>query len=127
MQEVWNEAQLIWGPELLESRIKYLISMGTGIPSLKPFGDSALHIGRTLLAIAMETERTAESFRRDKTHLDDTGRYHRFNVTRGLENIGLEESKKRNKIAAATRQYVGSQDVLRRMQKCADNMAGREC
>ena len=125
--EVWNQAQLMWGPEPLESRIKCLVSIGTGVPSLKPFRDDVFHIGKSLLAIATETEQTAERFRRDKSHLDDSGRYYRFNVDRGLEEIGLEESKKRKEIAAATRRYVGSQGVFKQMQACADNMAGREC
>ena len=103
------------------------MSIGTGIPSLKPFRDDVLHIGPTLVAIATETEQTVERFKRDKTHLDDTNRYYRFNVIRGLEDVGLEESKKRKDIAAATRRYVGAQDVLRQMQACADDMARREC
>ena len=125
--EVWNQAQLMWGPEPLGSRIKCLVSIGTGVPSLKPFRDDVFHIGKSLLAIATETEQTAERFRRDKSHLDDSGRYYRFNVDRGLEGIGLEESKRRKEIAAATRRYVGSQGVFKQMQACADNMAGREC
>ena len=125
--EVWNQAQLMWGPEPVESRIKCLVSIGTGVPSLKPFRDDVFHIGKSLLAIATETEQTAERFRRDKSHLDDSGRYYRFNVDRGLEEIGLEESKKRKEIAAATRRYVGSQGVFKQIQACADNMAGREC
>ena len=125
--EVWNQAQLIWGPEPLEGRIKCLVSIGTGSPSLKPFRDDVFHIHKTLTTIATETEQTAERFRRDKTHLDDIGRYYRFSVTHGLEDIGLEESKKRKEIAAATRRYIESQDVFRQMRACAENLAGREC
>ena len=117
----------MWGPEPVDRRIKCLVSIGTGIPSIMPFRDDILHIGQTLIAIATETEQTAERFRRDKTHLDDTRRYYRFNVIRGLEDIGLEESKKRKDIASATRRYVESQDIYRQMQACADNIAGREC
>ena len=124
---MWNQAQLMWGPEPLEDRIKCLVSIGTGIPSLKPFQDDVFHIGPTLVAIATETEQSAERFLRDKIHLDNTGRYYRFSVNIGLEDIGLEESKKKKDIAAATRRYIGSQNVLKRMQECADNVAGRVC
>ncbi|PQE09025.1 Kinesin light chain protein [Rutstroemia sp. NJR-2017a BBW] len=124
--EVWNQAQLLWGPQPLEGKIKCLVSIGTGVPSLKPFRDDVFHIGKTLVAIATETGQTAERFRRDKTHLDDSGRYYRFNVDRGLEEVGLEESKKRKEIAAATGRYIGSQGVFKQMQACADNMAGKE-
>jgi Patatin-like phospholipase len=125
--EVWNQAQLMWGPEPLESKIKCLISIGTGVPSLKPFQDDVFHIGQTLIAIATETEQTAERFHRHKSHLDDSGQYYRFNVDRGLEEIGLEESSKRKEIAAATRRYIASQGVFKQMQACVNNMAGREC
>ena len=125
--EVWNQAQLMWGSGPLESRVKSLVSIGTGVPSLKPFQDDVLYIGETLILIATETEQTAERFRRDKSLLDNTGRYYRFNVARGLEDVGLEESKKSKEIGAATRRYIGSQEVFKQMQACADNVAGREC
>jgi predicted acylesterase/phospholipase RssA len=125
--ELWNQAQLMWGVEPLEGKVLCLVSVGTGIPSLKPFRDDVLHMGETLVAIATETEQTAERFRQDKSQLDSSGRYFRFNVVRGLEDIGLEESAKRKEIASATRRYIGSQDVFKQMQACAGNLAGREC
>jgi predicted acylesterase/phospholipase RssA len=125
--ELWNQAQAMWGPEPLENNVKCLVSVGTGVPSLKPFRDDVFHIGDTLVAIATETEQTAERFRRDKSSLDNSGRYYRFNVFPGLEDIGLEESIKRKEIAAAARRYVQSQDVFKQMQACADNLTGREC
>ncbi|RDL31460.1 Uncharacterized protein BP5553_09669 [Venustampulla echinocandica] len=124
--EVWNQAQLIWGPQPLENRIRYIVSIGTGVPSLKPFRDDVLHFGKTRVAIATETEQTAERFLRDKSQLDKSGQYYRFNVDRGLEQIGLQESKKKKEIAAATRRYIGSQRVLNQMQACAGNVARRE-
>lgn len=127
VQQLWNQAQHVWGPEPLEGKVQCLVSIGTGIPTLKPFKDDILNIGKTLLAMAVDTEQTAESFRCDKVLLDSTGRYYRFNVIRGLEDIGLEESKRRNEIAAATRRYIQSQEVQKMMQKCADNLAKREC
>jgi hypothetical protein len=97
------------------------------VPSLKPFKDDVLHIGETLVAIATETEQTAKRFRRERALLDSTGRYYRFNVVRGLEEIGLEEAKKVKEMAAATRRYISSQEVDKQMQACAGSIAGREC
>jgi hypothetical protein len=68
-------------------------SADVAVPSLKPFKDDMLHIGKTLVAIATDTEMIAEGFRREPPLLDNTGRYYRFNVVRGLEDIGLEEAK----------------------------------
>jgi hypothetical protein len=80
------------------------VSIGTGVPSLRPFRDDIFNIGETLVAIATETEQTVERFRRDKVHLDNSGRYYRFNVAHGLEDIGLEESK-RKKDMSGCRMY----------------------
>lgn len=70
---------------------------------------------------------TAEQFRRLKSHLVDEGRYYRFNVDRGLEDVRLEESKKKDEIAWATRRYIAMDAVLEQMKACASNIAGREC
>ncbi|USP73984.1 FabD/lysophospholipase-like protein [Curvularia clavata] len=126
VRQLWDQARLVWGSELLEGRVKCLVSIGTGVPSLKPFKDDVLHIGKTLIAIATETERTAEQFQRDRQELDSTGRYYRFNVVRGLEDIGLEEAAKVKEMAAATRRYISSHEVYKQMQACAGNIAARE-
>ena len=125
--EVWNEAQDIWPSGSLEDKIKCLVSIGTGVPSLTPFKDDIISISRSLLAIATETEKTAERFSRDKSRLDDMRRYYRFNVLRGLEDIGLEDSKRKNAIVAATDRYIELQAVFKQMKACADSMSGREC
>ncbi|KAI3332970.1 FabD/lysophospholipase-like protein [Ustulina deusta] len=123
--EMWNQAQDVWGDEL-DKKLECLVSIGTGLPGLQPVRDDIVHIGATLKALATETEKTAEQFHRDKPSLDDQGRYYRFNVARGLEEIGLAESKKQNEIAAVTRRYVESQAVFRQMRRCADNLSRRE-
>ena len=124
---MWNKAQDIWPFGSLEDKIKCLVSIGTGVPSLTPFKDNIIGIGQSLLAIATETKKTAERFSRDKSRLDDTGRYYRFNVLRGLEDVGLEDLKQRNAIIAATDQYIKLQAVFKQMKACADNISGREC
>jgi hypothetical protein len=127
VREVWDQAQLAWGPEPLEGKVKCLVSIRTGVPSLKPFKDDVLHISNTLVAMATETQLTAERFQRKQVLLDTTGRYYRFNVVQGLEDIGLEEAKKVKEMAAATRQYISSQEVHKQIQACAGSIAGREC
>jgi hypothetical protein len=97
------------------------------VPLLKPFKDNVLHIGETLVAIATETEQTAESFQREQGLLDTTGQYYRFNVLRRLEDIRLEEANKVKEMAAATQRYISSHEVYKQMQACASSIAGREC
>ncbi|KAK4119890.1 FabD/lysophospholipase-like protein [Parathielavia appendiculata] len=122
---LWNQAQDVWGDQLRGS-LKCLVSIGTGLPALQPVHDDVLGIWATLKDLATETEKTAQQFHLDKSHLDDEGRHYRFNVDRGLEEIGPEESKKKTEIAAATRRYVESQAVFNQMEACANNIAGRE-
>lgn len=122
---LWNEAQDVWGNQLQE-KLQCIVSIGTGVPNLKPVRDDALGIWATLKDLATETEKTAQQFHRDKSSLDDEGRYYRFNVDHGLEGIGLEESKRKNEIAAATRRYVESQTVFKQMRACANILAGIE-
>jgi hypothetical protein len=109
----------------LQEKLACLVSIGTGVPILKSFGDDVVHIGKSLIDLATETEKTAEQFRRDKSVLDDEGRYYRFNVVRGLDGIGLEESKKIREIAAATDHYIGSQEVYKQMDRCAKQALGQ--
>lgn len=127
VMELWDQASLIWGPEPLDCRIRCLVSIGTGIPSLTPFPRGLIQIGKTLVSIATQTETTAETFRRDKANLGSDIGYFRFNVIRGLEDIGLEESEKKKEIAAATHRYVESDEVLKQMRACAGTLSGREC
>ncbi|CAM1503382.1 Fc.00g081580.m01.CDS01 [Cosmosporella sp. VM-42] len=123
---LWTQAQDVWGDDQLRSRLRCLVSIGAGVPALKPVRNDVLGIGATLTNLATETEKTAEQFRRDKSSLDDEGRYYRFNVSRGLEDVGLEESKKQREIAAATGRYVASQDVFRQMKACANGLARKQ-
>lgn len=102
------------------------MSINIGIPSLKPFQNNVFYIEPTLVTIATETEQLAKRFLRDKIYLNNTDRYYRFNVNIGLKDIKLKELKKKKKITAATRRYIKSQNMLKQMQKCADNVAGRE-
>ena len=127
VQELWNEAKFVWSDNNLESSIQCLVSIGTGLPSLKPFGSSLIEIGKTLVEMATETERTAEKFHRGHSELDDGDRYFRFNVLRGLEGIGLEDASQKNVIMAATSRYMESEAIVKQMKRCGKNLLTSEC
>ncbi|KAK0640003.1 Patatin group M-2 [Lasiodiplodia hormozganensis] len=124
-----SEARDIWGePDgHLEDNIKCLVSIGTGIPSLTPFGPSLKQVGKALKAIATNTEQEADIFRKEHTKLFQSGKAFRFNVNRGLESIGLEEESKWGAIKAATREYVQSEETHIQIKTCALNLKEREC
>ena len=125
--QLWKEAKSVWSDEALEGNIKCLISIGTGVPSLDSYGSSLFEIAKTLKDIATETEKTAESFHRAHSDLDDGNRYLRFNVSYGLESIGLEDGAQKNKIMAATTRYVASESMMKQMKLCGNNLSTREC
>lgn len=120
---LWNEAQDIWPSAStdvsLTHSIKCLVSIGTGLPSLTSFNNEITGIVKMLKGIATETENTAEKFARDKRDLGDSGRYYRFNVDRGLEGIGLECTKEKGAISAATGRYIESQIIFKQFVACA--------
>ncbi|KAF7513170.1 hypothetical protein GJ744_010566 [Endocarpon pusillum] len=124
VRTVWIEAKhtLLRPEESLERNLKCLVSIGTGVPSLKPFGDNMLEIGKTLMSMAVETEATAESFHREHSELDEGNQFFRFSVTEGLQGIGLQEAAQKGVIMAATRRYVESQTVKRQMSLCGKNV-----
>ena len=92
--QLWNEAKNVWSDEALEGNIKCLISIGTGIPSLDSYGSSLFEIAKTLKDIATETEKTAESFHRAHSDLDDGHRYFRFDVIVRKAFFGNSKSPK---------------------------------
>lgn len=116
-----------WSTEPLEENIKYIISIGTGVPSLKKFGKGILDLGKLLLSIATETETTAELFHQEHSNLNDEGRCFRFNVPDGLADIGLEETSEKNTIVDMTDHYLSTETVHKRIKMCAKVLAERIC
>lgn len=111
----------------IEDNLQCVVSIGTGIPSLKPFGSNVQDVAAALLAIATSTERVAEDFHRRNDTWFNEKRAFRFNVVQGLQDIGLEEASKQGEILAMTKKYIATQRVLEQMKECAQNLRQREC
>ena len=122
IRELLYEARDIWSDA--NTRIQCIVSIGTGQPKLRGFGENIIDIAKALVKIATETELTAESFLREHHHLDLSGRYFRFNVTRGMEDIGLEEYTERPRIASATMAYLSGNVVSKNVQECVKLLKG---
>ena len=112
--EMWTEAGDIWMDEAdskLEDKVGCIVSIGTGMPAFEAIDETLKGIFDTLKSIATDCERTAEIFRRQHRALE--GRFFRFNVPQGLEDVGLEEATKTREIKAATRHYLELQTTMR--------------
>lgn len=120
VNQVLEEARDIW-PGAYQ-RIQCFISIGTGQPSFKKYGSNLVEVVKALKNIATETERTAEAFLKAHPDLSRHNRYFRFNVTKGLEKIGLNESKKIGEMNQATHVYLESEGVRVEMENCIGSL-----
>ncbi|KAJ5769158.1 protein kinase subdomain-containing protein [Penicillium odoratum] len=129
VDEVEGEASNIWCSETgdLKPLVKCFISIGTGNPGKKPFEDNIIKfLGKTVVQIATETENTERRFiARWAKHFDEK-RYFRFNVEQGLQEIGLEEFKKKGPMEAATEGYLTHMAQKFRVRDCIQNMKLKE-
>ncbi|KAI9660360.1 MAG: hypothetical protein M1821_009710 [Bathelium mastoideum] len=120
---LWDEARRIWPPapgQTMESTVECLVSIGTGVPSPEPFGESLKQVYNTLKRTATETENTAGQFVRDHGELVRQDGYYRFNVTHGLGDVGLEEADRAGVIAAATARYGDDPGVQLMLHKLVE-------
>ncbi|KAM0805350.1 phospholipase [Usnea florida] len=126
IRQLWTEAGDIWGGPL-ERKIDCLVSLGTGKPALGDFGPGVRDLGRRLLGVATETQQTADQFYNDRRpDLLEEQRYYRFNVDRGLTNIGLEEAQKKATIIRATKEYLRDGETFDKMRMCVGKLASRQ-
>lgn len=125
VDEVEGEAANIWCSETgdLKPLVKCFISIGTGNPGKKAFEDSLVKfLSQTVVQIATETENTEKKFiARWAKHFDEK-RYYRFNVEQGLQDIGLNEYKKKGSIEAATEGYLTHMAQKFRVRDCIQNL-----
>lgn len=128
--ELWAEASSVFSEDeswKLEDNLKCLISVGTGIPSLKPFGPGITDVAGALKAIATASESTAQQFQRQHPFLVKNSIYSRFNVTHGLEDVGLEEADRLGDIEAITYNYCASTSVMQQIEFCANVLKRIPC
>ncbi|THZ71239.1 phospholipase, patatin family protein [Aureobasidium pullulans] len=127
VQHVWDEAaDLLTSDESLSENVGCLISLGTGQPGYKPFEDTILGIEKTLLSIATETEASADKFHRAQSRLFEEKLCFRFNVPRGLGDIGLAETEQIATIKSMTAGYLRSRAVQGVLQSCVQRLQQRD-
>ncbi len=130
VDEMEKEASNIWCRNTgdLKPLLKCFISIGTGKPGQKAIEDNLWKFAsQTLVKIATETEATAKNFiARYRGHYD-TGRYFRFNVEQGLQEVGLAEYTERGKIEGVTETYLDGQVVEFWVRDCVANLVQKQC
>ncbi|KAI3320294.1 FabD/lysophospholipase-like protein [Xylariaceae sp. AK1471] len=111
VEQVLEEAKSIWPDAIAKGRIQCLLSIGTGVPDLKKFGDNLKEVIETLKRIATETENTERRFFKTHEFLGLGGRYFRFNVDRGISDVQLDDHGKLAEIEASAEEYLGNPRV----------------
>lgn len=115
LDELWLEAREEWGPGPLEPQIRCLLSIGTGKPPLESFGKSLEKVGRSIIAIAVETEKTYQKFHNYHFELFNQNRAFRFNPL-DIYEVGLEDASKKAIIATRTEDYGKDVETRRRLE-----------
>ena len=108
IQEAYDEAHAIWP----DREIECLVSIGTGLSPLEAFGRNLKEVGKTLVHIATEADTTHSLFAGNHPQLPQytdeapIKRLYRFQVARGLDDVGMAEHAKIPEIADATQNYM---------------------
>jgi hypothetical protein len=129
VDEVEGEAINIWCPETTELKplVKIFLSIGTGNPGKDPFHNSMIKfLSNTVVDIATETEKTERKFMARWAKQFDENRYFRFNVEQGLQNIGLDEYKRKGAIEAASQGYLTHTTQKFMMRDCVRNLRQKQ-
>jgi hypothetical protein len=103
-----------------------VLSLGTGVLSDIKLGNGLISVANACSKIATDTEEKAEAF--TETYCRTGGRfrdqYFRFNVTQGLQDVGLEEWQKVDKMWASTQAYLNAPRQREMLQSCARSLRG---
>ncbi|KAF5575918.1 calcium-independent phospholipase A2-gamma [Fusarium pseudocircinatum] len=100
VNQVYEEALEIWADA--KDNIQCIVSIGTGEPGVKPFGDDLKGLALTLLSVATQTEETSRRFAKSHSHITHI----RLNVVHGLQGIGLQEYNEIATIKSVTDRYL---------------------
>jgi predicted acylesterase/phospholipase RssA len=126
IDEMWKEAIDICEGESLTDNLGCIVSIGTGVPNLKKFGNTAKEVVESIVRIATQTEETANNFHHAHPELNARlQRYFRFNAPRGLEEIELDEASEAGTIEDMTAYYLRDDNTHKQVQQCAKLIAER--
>lgn len=119
MREVWAEGQELYQlGSSLGNNLKCLVSIGTGVKPMEPMSRSFIGLVNAITRISTDSERAAEEFIRSHRDLHVGKRYFRFNVSRGLEDVSLDDWGQQNTLVSSTGSYLLGARVYDDIQDC---------
>jgi len=126
----WEEIRDVWKPrkDNVADIVSCFISIGCGDPGLQIIEKSAFKfLTESLANIATETKKTATTFHRANGELFRDKKCMRFNVEQGLQSVGLEEYKERNKIKNAAEEYIMDPTTIDNTHAVVERLAQKQC
>ena len=88
---------------------------------------SAKNFFDTLQKIATETEKTNQTFMKQWRGQVEQWRCFRFNVSHGLDKVGIEEYKQQSLISAAAATYIQDITTMGAVRMCVHNLRKKQC
>jgi hypothetical protein len=128
--EAWEEIRDVWKPrkDNVADIVSCFISIGCGDPGLQTIEKGAFKfLTESLANIATETKNTATRFHRANGELFREKKCMRFNVEQGLQSVGLEEYKERNKIKNAAEEYIMDPTTIDNTYAVVKRLAQKQC
>ncbi|KAL4989582.1 acyl transferase/acyl hydrolase/lysophospholipase [Aspergillus falconensis] len=129
VREVWIEAKNVWRLTTLESQLRCLVSIGTGLHTIKRgSGRKTSGVGGVFgfaksAEVAVDPEVETNKFMQEHSELDDEGRLFRFDVPNGLAEIGLDAVDEMETIVDATQDYLAKELVYKQVRRCGKALA----
>ena len=120
----------MWCPDAssvdFNSLVKCWLTVGTGVQENLTFDNNAYKLMKRLPSFITETETTHRRFQDNWRREWREGRVFRFQVSQGLQNVGLDSYKKEGHIVAATAQYLEETIQQTNLRTCVENLRGKE-
>ncbi|KAH8591275.1 acyl transferase/acyl hydrolase/lysophospholipase [Bisporella sp. PMI_857] len=119
VRELYREAYQLLGAR----SVSCIISIGTGVLEVIDIGGNGMQLLEACKSIVTETEETANDFAREVMQEGRQSRiYFRFNVSNGLQKVGLTEYAAVDLMTQVTRSYLGLLEVEASLKECTDTM-----
>lgn len=123
MREVWIEARGQWRSGSLESQLRCMVSIGTGVPSIKRLGKGMFGLSRSKHEV-IDAETETNRFLKEHTDLDDDHRLFRFDVPNGLADIKADGIDEIETVVEATEDYLGKELMYKQVRRCGRALDG---
>lgn len=128
VNEVEREASDLWCGDQgnVELLVKCFISIGVGTPDKKEIEDSVKVFSKMSKVIATDSEMTERRFRTRSWLIYDAKRYFRFNIEKGLPDVGPAEYSEDGYIAKVVDEYLTHSHQRFLMRDCVRNLRMRQ-